>query len=105
VLVRFQIPGPLRQFASGRSEVEVETSGATLLEVMTDLWRVYPGLRDRVMTEQGRIREHVSVFVGTENSRDTGGLSTRILAGAEISIVPAVSGGSGLQMAACKFEV
>jgi len=43
--------------------------------------------------------------VGTENSRDTGGLSTRILAGAEISIVPAVSGGSGLQMAACKFEV
>jgi molybdopterin converting factor small subunit len=45
------------------------------------------------MTEQGRIREHVSIFVGTENSRDIGGLAARVSAGSEISIVPAVSGG------------
>lgn len=93
MLVRFQIPGPLRQFAGGSNQVQIETSGSSLLEVLTDLWAAYPGLRDRVMTEQGRIREHVSVFVGTENSRDIGGLGTLISAGAEISIVPAVSGG------------
>jgi len=46
-----------------------------------------------VMTEQGRIREHVSIFVGTENIRDIGGLAARVPAGGEISIVPAVSGG------------
>ena len=91
--VTFQIPGPLRQFTGGRGEVKIATSGATLLEVLTDLWTAYPGLRDRVMTEQGRIREHVSVFVGSEHSRDTGGLATPIPAGAEISIVPSVSGG------------
>ena len=93
MLVIFQIPGPLRQFTGGSRQVEVETAGPTLLEALRDLWRVYPGLRDRMTTEQGRIREHVSVFVGTENSRDTGGLATPIPAGAEISIVPAVSGG------------
>jgi MoaD family protein len=91
--VNFQIPGPLRQFTGGLSEIEIETSGSTLVEVLTDLWAVYPGIRDRVMTEQGRIREHVSIFVGNENTRDTGGLRTPIPAGAEISIVPAVSGG------------
>jgi molybdopterin converting factor small subunit len=93
MLVTFQIPGPLRQFTSGSSQVQIETSGPSLFDVLTDLWASYPGLRDRVMTEQGRIREHVSVFVGTDNSRDTGGLATPISAGAEISIVPAVSGG------------
>jgi MoaD family protein len=91
--VTFQIPGPLRQFTGGRHEVEIETSGATLVEVLTDLWAAYPGTKDRVLTEQGRIREHVSIFVGTENTRDTGGLRTPIASGAEISIVPAVSGG------------
>jgi sulfur-carrier protein len=92
--VVFQIPGPLRQFTGGSSQVEVATSGATLGEVLADLWAVYPGIRDRVVTEQGKIREHVSIFVGNENIRDIGGLRTPIPEGAEISIVPAVSGGS-----------
>jgi len=94
MVVRFQIPGPLRQFTEGSRDVQIETAGASLLEVLADLWAAYPGLRDRVMTEQGRIREHVSIFVGTENIRDIGGLATPISPGAEISIVPAVSGGS-----------
>ncbi|HKF58785.1 MAG TPA: MoaD/ThiS family protein [Blastocatellia bacterium] len=93
MLVRFQIPGPLRQFTGGSNQVQIETSGSSLLEVLTDLWAAYPGIRDRVMTEQGRIREHVSIFVGTENIRDIGGLAARVPAGGEISIVPAVSGG------------
>jgi len=93
MLVRFQIPGPLRQFTGGSNQVHIETSGSSLLEVLKDLWAAYPGLRDRVMTEQGRIREHVSIFVGAENSRDMGGLAASVPAGAEISIVPAVSGG------------
>ena len=91
--VVFQIPGPLRQFTGGLSRVEIETRPATLLEALAALWTAYPGLRDRVMTEQGRIREHVSVFVGTENSRDSGGLRTPIPDAAEISIVPSISGG------------
>jgi molybdopterin converting factor small subunit len=55
---------------------------------------VCPGLRDRVVTEQREIREHVNVFVGVENVRYTGGLATPLGEGAEISIFQAVSGGS-----------
>jgi PPOX class probable F420-dependent enzyme len=50
-------------------------------------------MRDRVVTEQGQVREHINIFVGKENIRYTGGLATPVPPGAEISIVPAVSGG------------
>jgi molybdopterin converting factor small subunit len=46
------------------------------------------------VTEQGQVREHINIFIGNENSRYTGGLASPITAGTEISIVPAVSGGS-----------
>ena len=52
-----------------------------------------PGVRDRVANEQGQIRQHINVFIGNENIRYTGGLTSRIPNGSEISIVPAVSGG------------
>ena len=89
----FHIPGALRQFTSGQSQVEVMSSAATVGEALSELWTMYPGVRDRVATEQGQIREHINIFVGVENVRYTGGLATPILPGSEISIVPAVSGG------------
>jgi molybdopterin converting factor small subunit len=64
-----------------------------LREALEALWRAHPGLRDRVLTEQGAIREHIGVFVGNENCRYTGDLATPVAEGAEISILPAVSGG------------
>ena len=57
------------------------------------LWRAVPGVRDRVLTETGEVREHVQVFVGFESIRFTGGLATAVPEDAEIHIVPAVSGG------------
>ena len=91
--ITFYIPGPLRSFADGRSQVELEASGATLSDALEVLWTACPGIRDRVVTEQGQIREHINLFVGNEDIRYTGGLATRISPGAEISIVPALSGG------------
>jgi molybdopterin converting factor small subunit len=91
--VTFHIPGPLRPFAGGRSQVEVEASASTLADALQALWIVCPGIRDRVLTEQGQIREHINIFVGKEDVRYTGGLGTQIPAETEISIVPAISGG------------
>ncbi len=91
--VLFHIPGALRQFTGGQATVRIENSPATLTEALSVLWTLYPGLRDRIATEQGHIREHVNIFIGNENVRYTGGLVSPIAAGAEISIVPAVSGG------------
>src|SRR5206468_9806322 len=92
--VTFHIPGPLRSFADGRSQVELEASPATLSDALQALWVACPGIRDRVVTEQGQIREHINIFVGMEDVRYTGGLVTLISPGTEISIVPAISGGN-----------
>lgn len=91
--VTFYIPGPLREFTSGRSAVTLEQSPATLAEALSALWKLYPGLRDRILTEQGQMREHINVFIGDEDVRYTGGLTSPISAGSDISIVPAISGG------------
>src|SRR3989442_2246593 len=92
--ITFFIPGPLRQLAAGQSQVEVNVAAATVAKALEALWQAYPGLRDRVLTEQGEVRQHVNIFVGEENIRDCGGFAAPVRDGATISIVPAVSGGN-----------
>jgi len=94
IQVLFHVPGPLREFTENRSDVLVEVkAGADLRKALQVLFAAYPGLRDRVLTEAGEIRQHVNIFVATEDVRYTGGLATAVPAGAEVSIVPAISGG------------
>jgi sulfur-carrier protein len=93
VPVSFHIPGALREFTGGRAVVEVSIFKGTLSEALTALWMLHPGVRDRVINEQGQLRQHINIFVGNENIRYTGGLATPVAEGSEISIVPAVSGG------------
>ncbi|PYV57801.1 MAG: molybdopterin synthase sulfur carrier subunit [Acidobacteria bacterium] len=93
VSVTFHIPGALREFAGGHSSVEIEASPSTVADALATLWVLYPGVRDRIATEQGQIREHINIFVGNEDIRYTGGLMSPISDGSQISIVPAISGG------------
>jgi molybdopterin synthase sulfur carrier subunit len=87
------IPGALREFTAGNSRVQIEHSPATLAGALSALFALYPGVRDRIATEQGQVREHINIFIGDENMRYTGGLASPVFAGSEISIVPAISGG------------
>lgn len=91
--VTFHIPGPLRQYANGRSTITIDQSASTLVDALSALWVLYPGIRDRVLTEQGELREHINIFIGEEHVRYTGGLMSAVPADSEISIVPAISGG------------
>ena len=91
--VTFHIPAPLREFTTGQSEVEIPNSPTNLADALSALWILYPGLRYRVATEQGEIREHINIFIGDENVRFTGGLASRLSGASEISIVPSISGG------------
>ena len=91
--VTFHIPGALREFTAGLSTVHIEQSPTTLADALSTLWTLYPGLRDRIATEQGHVREHINIFIGDENMRYTGGLATVVPSASHISIVPAVSGG------------
>jgi molybdopterin converting factor small subunit len=85
--VRVRIASPLRSYT--QQAAEVEATGATVEEVLADLDRRYPGLRFRVVDEQGRLRRHMKVFVGTEAVRD---LATPV-GDAEVTLMQALSGG------------
>lgn len=91
--VTFLVPGYLRDFTNGRTAVQLNGSPGTVREALEALWALHPGIRDRVVNEQGQVREHINIFVGEENIRFLGGLATPIRSNAEITIVPAVSGG------------
>ena len=56
-------------------------------------WAECPAVRDRVLTERGDVRPHVNIFVDGDNSRSSGGLDAPVRDGAEILLLPAISGG------------
>ena len=89
----FAIPGPLRELAKNRREVRVKGTARSVDEALALLWSECPGVRDRVITERGDVREHINIFVDGESIRDAAGLATPVRDGADIVILPAVSGG------------
>ncbi|MDX6709907.1 MAG: sulfur-carrier protein [Blastocatellia bacterium] len=57
------------------------------------LWEQHRALRDRVLDEQGNVRQHVNIFVDGHSVKRGDGLLTQLTDNAEIYILPAVSGG------------
>ena len=86
------IPTPLRTFTNGAAEVAAR--GATVAEIIEDIDRSYPGLKERLCKEDGRIRPFVNIYVNDEDMRLLQSLDTPVGDGDELSIVPAIAGGS-----------
>jgi molybdopterin converting factor small subunit len=93
-VVTIHLPSPLRGYAAGASRVVLETTPASVGAALAALGERHPGVRDRVLDEQGRVRPHVNVFVGADSIRETDGLATPLSDGAELYVLAAVSGGS-----------
>jgi len=91
--VSFNLPGPLHKFTAGRSCIPIDVSSPTVRGALDALWAECPALKDRIMNEQGQIREHLYVFLGNDNVRFAGGLDTSIENDCEVTILHAVSGG------------
>lgn len=87
------LPSALAPYAGGERRVTLAVGPATVGQAFDALWKIHPALRDRILTEEGHVRRHVNVFVGVDSIRDTGGLGTAVADGAEIAVIPAVSGG------------
>ena len=85
------IPAPLRRYTSG--EAKVTAGGATVAELISNLDATYPGIRDRIVENDGQIRRFVNVFVNGNNVRKLDGADTAIKDGDEVGIVPAMAGG------------
>ena len=85
--VSVRIPTILRTYTDGQSEVEAD--GGTLGEVLEHLDGAYPGIRSRILDEQGALRR----VVGNDDVRFLDALDTKTADGVQISVIPAVAGG------------
>jgi molybdopterin synthase sulfur carrier subunit len=91
--VTVRIPTYLASLAGGKSLLDLSGPSSTVSEALESLWSRHPGLRDRILDEQGEVRQHINIFVGDEAIRFADGLATKVPDSTEILIVPAVSGG------------
>jgi molybdopterin synthase sulfur carrier subunit len=91
VPVEVKLPTILRQHTGG--DAAVTGTGRTVRQVLEDLDGRYPGLRDRIVTDDGGIHRFVNVYVNDEDVRYLGALETEVADGDTISILPAVAGG------------
>ena len=89
IIVR--IPQPLQKLTGGKESVE--TTAVEIKELIADLEKNYPGFRDRICDEQGRIRRFINIYVNDEDVRFLQGDATALKEGDEVSIVPAIAGG------------
>ena len=85
-----RIPSSLRRFTGGRDEVSAQ--GRTVAEIIDDLERTCPGLRDCLLDSQG-VRRFVNLYVGEDDIRFVNGLDTELAAGAVLTILPGIAGG------------
>jgi molybdopterin synthase sulfur carrier subunit len=86
--MRVLIPAPLRSYTADATSVSAK--GGTLSELTTDLDHRYPGMRFRIIDEQGQIRPHIRFFVNGAQKRD---LAAPLAESDEVMIVCALSGG------------
>jgi len=88
---KVRIPTPLRKLTNDAEIVEVDaaTIGAAILELQTR----YPGIKERLMDDNGEVRRFVNVYVNEEDIRFLQNQQTPLKDGDEISIIPAIAGG------------
>jgi molybdopterin converting factor small subunit len=82
------IASPLRAYTHGAQSVGAQ--GATVAEVLNDLEQRFPGMRFRMIDEQGRIRRHIRIFVNTQGVED---LSVSVASADVVQLICALSGG------------
>ena len=90
--VNVRIPTILRSYTGDQSQVAAD--GSTLTEVIDSLESGFPGIKARIVDEEGALRRFVNIYVKEEDVRFAQGLDTETPAGTQISIIPAVAGGA-----------
>jgi molybdopterin synthase sulfur carrier subunit len=90
--VKVLIPTPLRNLTN--NEAEVAADGATISQLIDSLGKKYAGLKDRLCDDNGKIRRFVNIYLNEEDIRFLQGEATVVKDGDQISIVPAIAGGS-----------
>ena len=87
-----RIPTPLRRFTGGLASAEV--MGSNLAQCLTEIESLFPGISERLFDKDGKLHHFVNIYINGEDVQFLQGLDTGVNEGDEVSIVPAVAGGS-----------
>ena len=90
--VKVRIPTPLQKLTNNQSEVHCDA--ANINEMLTHLEKAHPGIKERLCDAEGKLRRFVNVYVNEEDIRFLQGQDTALKTGDDISIIPAIAGGS-----------
>ncbi|MGI5269622.1 MoaD/ThiS family protein [Nonomuraea sp. CA-218870] len=88
--IEVRIPTILRNYTDGAKAVSAE--GATLDELIASLESRHPGIKERLVDDNG-LRRFVNVYLNDEDVRFLGGLGTPVSDGDTVTVLPAVAGG------------
>jgi molybdopterin synthase sulfur carrier subunit len=88
--VKIRIPTPLQKITEGKEEVE--GGPGTIISLVNDLDRRYPGIGERI-SEGGKIRRFINIYLNNEDIRFLKNEETEVRDGDEVSIIPAIAGG------------
>jgi len=91
-MTKIHIPTPLRQYTAKLPVVEVKAG--TVAEALSDLTVKHPDLRRHLYTEDGKLRSFVNVYLNDDDVRYLGGVDAPVTNGDEITLLPAVAGGT-----------
>lgn len=86
-----RIPTPLRPYADGQREVNVQ--GSTVIEAMNSLTTQHPAMRQHLFNDDGKLRPYVNLFLNEENIRHLQGLETPLQEDDSLMLVPSIAGG------------
>ena len=89
--IKVRIPTPLQKLTQEKAEVEI--SASSIQNLIQELDRTYPGIKERICDEKGNLRRFVNVFLNEEDIRFLKKEQTPLKDGDEVSIVPAIAGG------------
>ena len=90
--VKVRVPSPLMKLTDNKSEVMAE--GATVNDILNNLENQYAGIKDRICDESGAPRRFINIYLNEEDIRFLDGEGTAVKDGDEISIIPAIAGGT-----------
>ena len=91
-MATIRIPSQLRTQTEGAESVTID--GANVGEALAGLVEKYPALKDRIYDENGKVRRYVNIYLGDEDIRFLDNLETALEENSEMSLVPAIAGGS-----------
>jgi len=89
IIVR--VPTPLQKLTQDKAEIKA--SGANIKELIDNLEESFPGIKDRICDENGKVRKFINIYVNEEDVRFLQQDETPLKNGDEVSIIPAIAGG------------